>query len=76
MRLVRFAHRLGPTHETCGSDNESIYQSEILRRRIASLEVALMSNMGSIYQLTKNGLALQLTLQATKYYNNDDLNKK
>jgi hypothetical protein len=35
-----------------------------------------MSNMGSIYQLTKNGLALQLTLQATKYYNNDDLNKK
>jgi lipid-binding SYLF domain-containing protein len=28
------------------------------------------------YQVTKNGLALQLTLQGTKYYKNDDLNKK
>jgi lipid-binding SYLF domain-containing protein len=28
------------------------------------------------YQITKNGLALQLTLQGTKYYKNDDLNKK
>ncbi len=28
-----------------------------------------------IYQITKNGLALQLTLQGTKYYKNDDLNK-
>ena len=27
-----------------------------------------------VYQLTKNGLALQLTLQGTKYYKNDDLN--
>jgi lipid-binding SYLF domain-containing protein len=29
-----------------------------------------------IYQITKNGLALQLTLQGTKYYKDDDLNKK
>src|SRR6476620_369047 len=28
------------------------------------------------YQVTKNGLALQLTLQGTKYYKDDDLNKK
>ena len=27
------------------------------------------------YQITKNGLALQLTLQGTKYYKDDDLNK-
>ena len=27
-------------------------------------------------EITKNGLALQLTLQGTKYYKNDDLNKK
>jgi len=29
-----------------------------------------------VYQITKNGLALQITLQGTKYYKNDDLNKK
>jgi lipid-binding SYLF domain-containing protein len=29
-----------------------------------------------VYQMTKNGLALQLTLQGTKYYKDDDLNKK
>lgn len=28
----------------------------------------------SIYQLTENGLALQATLQGTKYWTNDDLN--
>jgi hypothetical protein len=28
----------------------------------------------SIYQLTENGLALQATLQGTKYYKDDDLN--
>jgi lipid-binding SYLF domain-containing protein len=28
-----------------------------------------------VYQITKNGLALQLTLQGAKYYKNDDLNK-
>ena len=28
-----------------------------------------------VYQITKNGLALQLTLQSTKYYKDDDLNK-
>ena len=28
-----------------------------------------------VYQITKNGLALQATLQRTKYYKNDDLNK-
>ena len=28
-----------------------------------------------VYQITKNGLALQLTLQGTKYYKNADLNK-
>ena len=28
-----------------------------------------------IYQITKNGLALQLTLQGTKYYKDGDLNK-
>jgi lipid-binding SYLF domain-containing protein len=27
-----------------------------------------------VYQITKNGVALQLTLQGTKYYKNDDLN--
>src|SRR5580704_19210513 len=27
-----------------------------------------------VYQITKNGLALQLTLQGTKYYKNNDLN--
>jgi lipid-binding SYLF domain-containing protein len=35
--------------------------------------------MGSgvwVYQITKNGLALQITLQGTKYYKDDDLNKK
>jgi lipid-binding SYLF domain-containing protein len=29
-----------------------------------------------VYQITKNGLALQLTLQGTKYYKDGDLNKK
>jgi lipid-binding SYLF domain-containing protein len=29
-----------------------------------------------VYQITEKGLALQLTLQGTKYYKNDDLNKK
>jgi lipid-binding SYLF domain-containing protein len=28
-----------------------------------------------VYQITKNGLALHLTLQGTKYYKDDDLNK-
>jgi lipid-binding SYLF domain-containing protein len=28
-----------------------------------------------VYQITKNGLALQLTLQGTKYYKDNDLNK-
>ena len=28
-----------------------------------------------VYQITKNGLALQLTLQGTKYYKDKDLNK-
>ena len=28
-----------------------------------------------VYQITKNGLAAQLTLQGTKYYKDDDLNK-
>lgn len=28
-----------------------------------------------VYQMPKNGLALQLTLQGTKYYKDDDLNK-
>jgi lipid-binding SYLF domain-containing protein len=28
-----------------------------------------------VYQITKNGVALQLTLQGTKYYKDDDLNK-
>jgi hypothetical protein len=27
-----------------------------------------------VYQLTETGLALQATLQGTKYYKNDDLN--
>ena len=29
-----------------------------------------------VYQITKNGLALQLTLQGTKYYKDDNLNEK
>jgi lipid-binding SYLF domain-containing protein len=29
-----------------------------------------------VYQITKNGLALQLTLQGTKYYKNDALNQQ
>jgi len=29
-----------------------------------------------VYQITKNGIALQITLQGTKYYKDDDLNKK
>ncbi len=29
-----------------------------------------------VYEITKNGLALQLTLQGTKYYKDDDLNNK
>jgi lipid-binding SYLF domain-containing protein len=29
-----------------------------------------------VYEITKNGLALQLTLQGTKYSKDDDLNKK
>jgi len=29
-----------------------------------------------VYEITKNGVALQLTLQGTKYYKDDDLNKK
>jgi lipid-binding SYLF domain-containing protein len=28
-----------------------------------------------VYQITKNGVALQLTLQGTKYYKDDDLNR-
>lgn len=30
----------------------------------------------TLYQLTENGLALQATIQGTKYYKNDDLNGK
>jgi lipid-binding SYLF domain-containing protein len=29
-----------------------------------------------VYEITQNGLALELTLQGTKYYKDDDLNKK
>jgi lipid-binding SYLF domain-containing protein len=29
-----------------------------------------------VYQITKNGLALQATLQGTKYYEDDDLNQQ
>jgi lipid-binding SYLF domain-containing protein len=29
-----------------------------------------------VYQITKKGLALQLTLQGTKYYKDDDLNNR
>jgi lipid-binding SYLF domain-containing protein len=29
-----------------------------------------------VYQITKNGIALQITLQGTKYYKDDGLNKK
>ena len=29
-----------------------------------------------VYQITKNGVALQVTLQGTKYYKDDDLNQK
>ena len=29
-----------------------------------------------VYRTTKNGPALQVTLQGTKYYKDDDLNKK
>jgi lipid-binding SYLF domain-containing protein len=29
-----------------------------------------------VYQITKNGIALQVTLQGTKYYKDDGLNKK
>jgi lipid-binding SYLF domain-containing protein len=29
-----------------------------------------------VYQITKKGLALEITLQGTKYYKDDDLNKK
>ncbi len=29
-----------------------------------------------VYQITKNGVALQVTLQETKYYKDDDLNQK
>ena len=29
-----------------------------------------------VYQMTKEGLALQATLQGTKYYKDDDLNKQ
>jgi hypothetical protein len=30
----------------------------------------------TVYQLTDQGLALQATLQGTKYWKNDDLNPK
>ena len=30
----------------------------------------------SVYQITKKGLTLELALQGTKYYKDDDLNKK
>lgn len=30
----------------------------------------------TLYQLTENGLALQATIQGTKYFKNDDLNGK
>jgi hypothetical protein len=29
-----------------------------------------------VYQITKNGITLQLTLLGTKYYKDDDLKKK
>ena len=41
----------------------------------ASIDVAATVTKGtSIYQITKNGLALQVTLQGTKYYKDKDLN--
>ena len=41
----------------------------------ASVEVAATVIDGvSLYQITKNGLALQVTLQGTKYYKDKDLN--
>ena len=40
-----------------------------------SLELAATVTQGtSIYQITKNGLALQVTLQGTKYYKDKKLN--
>ena len=37
---------------------------------------ATMVNGVSVYQLTENGLALQATLQGTKYWKSDKLNNK
>ena len=40
-----------------------------------SAETAIGLNEGvSVYQLTDKGLALQVTLQGTKYWKDDDLN--
>ena len=36
---------------------------------------AIMAPGVWVYQITKKGLALQVTLQGTKYSKNDDLNK-
>jgi lipid-binding SYLF domain-containing protein len=39
-------------------------------------EAAMIAPGVWVYQITKKGLALQLTLQGTKYTKNDELNKK
>ncbi|MGI9202831.1 MAG: YSC84-related protein, partial [Woeseiaceae bacterium] len=42
---------------------------------VGSMETAVGLNEGvTVYQMTDKGLALQVTLQGTKYWRNDDLN--
>lgn len=58
----------GQADAAATSDSESGEQA-------GSMESAIGLNEGvTVYQMTKKGLALQVTLQGTKYWQDDDLN--
>ena len=52
-----------------------LIQPQRLERRAQPTRERSRSPRVWVYEITKNGLVLQLTLQGTKYYKDDDLNK-
>jgi hypothetical protein len=72
-RAARFLQKLRRTHQ---DQIAEIRDGKAVPKSGAAYSGAVEVAPGVwVYQMTKNGLALQLTLQGTKYYTDDDLNK-
>ncbi len=68
-RLRNFWTPAGPVQGRRTLPPKRARKAELTRERLK------LPREYAAYQITKNGLALQLTLQGTKYYKDDDLNK-